>query len=67
MKKIGSLILAVALILALFTGCGDSGNSGNGGEQEKTLKIGIILVGDENEGYTYAHIEGPAGLEVFGW
>jgi basic membrane protein A len=58
MKKIGSLILAVALILALFTGCGDSGNSGNGGEQEKTLKIGIILVGDENEGYTYAHIEG---------
>lgn len=24
----------------------------------KELKIGIILVGDENEGYTYAHIEG---------
>lgn len=23
-----------------------------------TLKIGVILVGDENEGYTYAHIEG---------
>jgi len=25
---------------------------------EGTLKIGVILVGDENEGYTYAHIEG---------
>ena len=24
----------------------------------KTLKIGIILVGDENEGYTWAHIDG---------
>jgi basic membrane protein A len=23
-----------------------------------TLKIGVILVGDENEGYSYAHIEG---------
>jgi len=23
-----------------------------------TFKIGVILVGDENEGYTYAHIEG---------
>ena len=22
------------------------------------VKVGIILVGDENEGYTYAHIEG---------
>ena len=22
------------------------------------LKVGVILVGDENEGYTYAHIEG---------
>ncbi len=25
------------------------------------LKIGVILVGDENEGYTYAHIEGIKG------
>ena len=23
-----------------------------------TLKVGVVLVGDENEGYTYAHIEG---------
>ncbi len=25
------------------------------------IKIGVILVGDENEGYTYAHIEGIKG------
>ena len=25
------------------------------------LKVGVILVGDENEGYTYAHIEGIKG------
>ncbi|MCD8342048.1 MAG: BMP family ABC transporter substrate-binding protein [Clostridiales bacterium] len=25
---------------------------------DSDLKIGIVLVGDENEGYTYAHIEG---------
>ena len=26
--------------------------------KDGTFKIGVILVGDENEGYTYAHIEG---------
>ena len=26
--------------------------------EDGSLKIGVILVGDENEGYTYAHIEG---------
>ncbi len=28
------------------------------GEAASDLKIGVILIGDENEGYTYAHIEG---------
>ena len=31
------------------------------------LKIGVILVGDENEGYTYAHIEGiKMAIEALG-
>jgi hypothetical protein len=24
----------------------------------KNFKVGVILIGDENEGYTYAHIDG---------
>ena len=31
----------------------------NGENTEKaSLKVGVILIGDENEGYTYAHIKG---------
>ena len=31
------------------------------------LKVGVILVGDENEGYTYAHIEGiKKAIEALG-
>ena len=34
-------------------------NGENGENTEKAnLKVGVILVGDENEGYTYAHIKG---------
>lgn len=53
MKKVLSLILSVVMILgcmAAFAGCGATSDGG--------LKIGVILIGDENEGYTYAHIKG---------
>ncbi len=34
-------------------------NGENGENTEKAnLKVGVILIGDENEGYTYAHIKG---------
>ena len=51
MKKIVALLLVVSLIACMFVGCGGAG-------KEDKLKIGAVLIGDENEGYTYAHIMG---------
>lgn len=51
MKKIFALLLVLCLAAALFVGCAPA-------EQSAKLKIGVILIGDENEGYTYAHIKG---------
>lgn len=71
MKKIIALLLAGVLALGLLAGCDTSGqdattpktNSPSGGNDTQPVsladaKIGIILIGDENEGYSYAHIEG---------
>ena len=62
MKK---LLSALLVLLMVFTVAGCSSNEekpadNNNETQEETssAKIGIILVGDENEGYTYAHMEG---------
>ena len=55
MKKIIALVLVAVLAFA-FIGCAKTADTG-----EDALKIGVILVGDENEGYTYAHIEGIKG------
>ena len=59
MQKKLSVLLVLLLVFSLFA-CSAKQN-----EQETDLlaetndeKIGVILVGDENEGYTYAHIEG---------
>lgn len=68
------LVLAVALLAgASFVGCStsdessDEGTDGAGNtqpsgqteqDQRKELKIGVILIGDENEGYSFAHIDG---------
>ena len=60
MKKIVSLFMVVAMVMAscfALSSCGSSKDE-QGAADGKTLKIGAILVGDENEGYTYAHIEG---------
>ncbi len=51
MKKIFALLLVLCLAAALFVGCAPA-------EESAKLKIGAILIGDENEGYTYAHIKG---------
>ncbi len=53
MKKLLTLLLALALACGLLTACGTTS-----GTDENSPKIGIILVGDENEGYTAAHIDG---------
>ena len=53
MKKILSLVLATLMLIgccAAFAGCGAASDDG--------FKMGVILIGDENEGYTYSHIKG---------
>ncbi|MGN1409850.1 MAG: BMP family ABC transporter substrate-binding protein [Eubacteriales bacterium] len=51
-KKIAALVMA--MILALTTLCVFTSCSGDA----SGLKIGVILVGDETEGYTKAHMDG---------
>lgn len=71
MKKI--IAILVALVLAIgcvfcLAACGNNGgedtttttagSTEDAGTETSDVKIGVILIGDENEGYTYAHIEG---------
>ncbi len=70
MKKILSTLLVMMLAVSMLAGCGsnnaNSTNNGadtNTGSSENTdasadIKVGVILVGDETEGYTKAHIDG---------
>ncbi len=59
MKKLLAILLALLLVFTL-AGCGNKPAEEEGGEEPAapSPKIGVILVGDENEGYTYAHMEG---------
>ena len=69
MKKSLALFLAFVMMLALAA-CGGktadesasgqsaSGESAGGAAEASKLKVGVVLVGDENEGYTFAHIDG---------
>ena len=59
MKRILALVLAALFVLSMVaceatqTGGEVAGESGN-----EALKIGVICIGDESEGYTAAHIDG---------
>ncbi|MCQ2432102.1 MAG: BMP family ABC transporter substrate-binding protein [Clostridia bacterium] len=53
MKKILSLVLAAIMLIAVGMACVSCGSS-----VSSDFKVGIILIGDENEGYTYAHMVG---------
>jgi len=55
MKKFISKILVTLLVVTMFIGCASNTQPE---PEKKDIKIGVILVGDENEGYTYAHILG---------
>ena len=67
MKKFLALLLAAVMALSLAA-CGSSGSSSTPAASSgsasssaggaTTFKVGAILVGDENEGYTYAHMQG---------
>ncbi len=52
-KKLAALTLVIALIGTVFAFTACSGETGEG-----DFKVGVILVGDENEGYTKAHMDG---------
>ena len=66
-KKLVSVLMAVAMTASLAA-CGETtapaangpAATDNGGSTAAAsdVKVGVILVGDENEGYTYAHIDG---------
>ena len=66
-KKLVSVLMAVAMTASLAA-CGETtapaangpAVTDNGGSTAAAsdVKVGVILVGDENEGYTYAHIDG---------
>ena len=61
MKKLLAVLLAIMMVFTLV-GCSSKKEEtpAETPAEEATSgpKIGIILVGDENEGYTYAHMEG---------
>lgn len=56
MKKFVAFALVLAMAFAL---CACAPN-----EDKDEFKVGVILVGDENEGYTYAHMEGIEAARV---
>ena len=62
MKKILAILLAMALVLSLAA-CGSGGKEPKGDDVDaaKSIKVGAILVGDETEGYTLAHMDGMEG------
>ncbi len=60
MKKYLALFLALIMTLALAA-CGSKetpASSEPTKSEAASLKVGVVLVGDENEGYTFAHIDG---------
>ena len=57
MKKFLALALALIMVLSLVA-CGQEAAPAEDGNEEAAVKIGVVLVGDENEGYTFAHIDG---------
>lgn len=58
MKKLLSVLLAAVMVLSLAACGSEKGKADGGKDSGKDFKIGAILIGDENEGYTYAHIKG---------
>lgn len=72
MKKVLSLILSLSMTAVLLTGCGSAGStqgktsSSSSSTEElsaSNVKVGVIYVGDENEGYTEAHMNGVAEMK----
>ena len=71
MKKVVSVLLAMGLTVSMLAGCGSSddgaqaetagtetGAQAGEATAASDIKVGIMYIGDENEGYTAAHMEG---------
>ena len=71
MKKALSILLAMGMTVGMVAGCGDTADNssaaasteaGTDGTQAAAsaadIKVGVIYIGDENEGYTAAHMAG---------
>ena len=62
MKKILALILTIVMCIGMGIGLSactkDSVSTNSGDIDAAAVKIGVILVGDETEGYTKAHMDG---------
>ncbi len=69
MKKLLALLMAAVLLFGLAA-CGGSGDDKGESTGAESLKVGAILIGDETEGYTLAHMNGieaaAAALEAEG-
>ena len=65
-KKLLAILTCAAMVVTMLAGCGSSGGGGGGeaaggdaGEEGKTIKVGLICIGDENDqGYTYNFMRG---------
>ena len=63
MKKLIALVLAVFMLLSLVA-CDTAGAKDN--TDEKTVKVGLICIGDENDqGYTYTLNIDALGSQCF--
>ncbi|MBQ6626908.1 MAG: BMP family ABC transporter substrate-binding protein [Ruminococcus sp.] len=58
MKKLIALLLAVLMVVSLAACGATTDATKDQADTNSDFKMGVILIGDENEGYTYAHIQG---------
>lgn len=70
MKKAISTLLALSMAALMLIGCGSRGATGGSSTEDKNasteaskIKVGVIYIGDENEGYTEAHMKGISEMK----
>ena len=79
-KRLTGLMMAAVLAVSALAGCsgGEQGGTSGGaasttateqggageGSAAADIKVGVIVIGDENEGYTEAHLKGIYGMQA---
>ncbi|MBE6824724.1 MAG: BMP family ABC transporter substrate-binding protein [Ruminococcaceae bacterium] len=58
MKKLFALMLAILMVVSLAACAAPQEATPDQADTSSDFKMGVILIGDENEGYTYAHMQG---------